>query len=73
MGVFSFGSDELDIGAVGDRMDERGWHLDRQHGPDALHLMVSPEHHRIVEVFLEDLRQAVAHHGKSKGVEARYS
>ena len=27
-------------------MDERGWHLDRQNDPDALHLMVSPEHDR---------------------------
>lgn len=73
MGVFSFGSDSLDIFAVGDVMDERGWHLDRQTGPDALHLMVSPEHDRIADAFLEDLRAAAAHHGASKGAEARYS
>jgi sphinganine-1-phosphate aldolase len=73
MSVFSFGSDELDIFAVGDVMDERGWHLDRQKGPDALHLMVSPEHERIVDPFLADLRDAVAEHGESRGVEARYS
>jgi glutamate/tyrosine decarboxylase-like PLP-dependent enzyme len=73
MGVFSFGSKRLDIFAVGDVMDERGWHLDRQKGPDALHLMVSPEHHRIAGAFLADLRDAVSHHGHSKDVEARYS
>jgi glutamate/tyrosine decarboxylase-like PLP-dependent enzyme len=73
MGVFSFGSRSLDIFAVGDVMDEKGWHLDRQKDPDALHLMVSPEHDRIVDVFLDDLRDAAAHHGTSKGSEARYS
>jgi hypothetical protein len=30
-------------------------------------------HARVADAFLEDLREAVAHHGRSKGVEARYS
>jgi glutamate/tyrosine decarboxylase-like PLP-dependent enzyme len=71
--VLSFGSDELDIFAVGDVMDERGWHLDRQKGPDALHMMISPIHARVLEPFLGDLRNAVAHHGVSRGKDARYS
>ncbi len=73
MSVLAFGSDAVDIHAVGDVMDERGWHLDRQQRPDALHLMVSPEHARVVEPLLEDLRFAVARRGVSKGAEARYS
>jgi len=73
MSVMSFGSKQIDIAAVGDVMDERGWHLDRQNEPDALHLMVSPAHARVVDAFLSDLRDAVAHHGTSKGVAARYS
>ncbi len=73
MGVFAFGSSSLDIFAVCDAMDERGWHLDRQTGPAALHLMVSPAHERVADRFLEDLRAAVVHHGPSKGAEARYS
>ncbi len=73
MSVFAFGSDRVDIAAVGDVMDDRGWHVDRQGGPDALHLMVSPRHLAVVEPFLEDLREAVRHHGSSRGVEARYS
>jgi glutamate/tyrosine decarboxylase-like PLP-dependent enzyme len=73
MSVFAFGSDTLDIFAVGDGMDERGWHLDRQKGPDALHLMVSPEHEKVADRFLADLRQAAAAPGRSKGKEARYS
>ena len=57
--------------AVGDVMDDKGWHLDRQHGPDALHMMVSPEHH-VVDEF-PDLKDAVDRAGESRGVEARYS
>jgi sphinganine-1-phosphate aldolase len=73
MSVFSFGSDQFDIAAVGDKMDEKGWHLDRQNDPDALHLMVSPAHAKIADAFLEDLREAVETRGESKGKEARYS
>lgn len=71
--AFGSGGTDLDIMAVGDVMDDRGWGLDRQHGPDALHMMVSPAHERIVDDFLADLRYAVAHAGESRGVEARYS
>jgi glutamate/tyrosine decarboxylase-like PLP-dependent enzyme len=73
MGVFAFGSDTLDVFAIGDVMDERGWHLDRQKGPDALHLMLSPAHAEVADAFLGDLSEAVASHGTSKGKEARYS
>lgn len=71
--LLAFGSESLDIMAVGDVMDDRGWHLDRQNDPTALHMMVSPEHHRIADDFLADLRDAVANHGQSRGVAARYS
>jgi glutamate/tyrosine decarboxylase-like PLP-dependent enzyme len=70
MSLFEFGSDTLDIGAIGDVMDDRGWNLDRQQG--GLHLMVSPYHATIVEEFLADLAFAVAHHGESRGVAASY-
>ncbi|HEY8153327.1 MAG TPA: aspartate aminotransferase family protein [Myxococcota bacterium] len=73
MSVLAFGSDMLDVFAVGDRMDQKGWHLDRQKGPDALHLMVSPMHARIADAFLADLREAAKAPGRSKGGDARYS
>jgi glutamate/tyrosine decarboxylase-like PLP-dependent enzyme len=60
MGVFAFGSDTLDVFAIGDVMDERGWHLDRQNGPEALHLMLSPAHAEVADAFLADLREAAA-------------
>lgn len=60
----------IDMGAVGDVMDDRGWHLDRQQG--GLHAIISPSHLAVADAFLADLAEAVAHHGPSRGVEARY-
>jgi glutamate/tyrosine decarboxylase-like PLP-dependent enzyme len=73
MSVLAFGSRDLDIFAVGDVMDDCGWHLDRQKKPDALHLMVSPIHERVVDAFLADLRYAVSHHSEARRRETRYS
>jgi len=73
MSVFSFTSDEVDIFAVGDAMDDKGWCLDRQKNPDALHVMLSPKHATVADAFLEDLAEAVKHHGPSRDREARYS
>jgi sphinganine-1-phosphate aldolase len=70
MGVMEIASDVHDLSAVGDVMDDRGWHLDRQQG--GLHLMLSPYHLGVVDDFLSDLVAAVAEHGPSRGVEARY-
>ena len=73
MSVFSFTSDDADIFAIGDAMDDKGWCLDRQKNPDALHVMLSPKHATVADVFLEDLAEAAKHHGPSRGREARYS
>jgi glutamate/tyrosine decarboxylase-like PLP-dependent enzyme len=70
MGVMEIASDVHDLSAVGDGMDDRGWHLDRQQG--GLHLMLSPYHVGVADDFLRDLAAAVADHGPSRGVEARY-
>jgi sphinganine-1-phosphate aldolase len=64
------GDEVLDIGAVGDVMDDRGWHLDRQNG--GLHAILSPSHVTVADEFLADLAVAVVSHGESRGVEARY-
>ena len=50
--------DGRDIAAVGDVMDDRGWHLDRQQG--GLHAIVSPSHAAVADAFLTDLAAAVA-------------
>ncbi|MCL4235141.1 MAG: aspartate aminotransferase family protein [Deltaproteobacteria bacterium] len=60
MGVFAFrhaGGGEF---AIAEAMDERGWKLDRQQNPTALHMMLSPAHLDFVDEFLADLRACVA-------------
>ena len=64
------GGTMVDLSAVGDVMDDRGWHLDRQQG--GLHAIVSPSHGEVADRFVADLADAVATHGESRGVEARY-
>ncbi|MBI5524712.1 MAG: aspartate aminotransferase family protein [Deltaproteobacteria bacterium] len=60
MSVFAFDSDRANIYTIGEVMAGRGWHMDRQHMPASLHLMVTPAHAAIVEPFLADLRAAAA-------------
>ncbi len=59
MSVFSFASDTFDIFALGDAMDRRGWHLDRQQFPSSLHMMVTAAHEKVAEPFISDLRESV--------------
>ena len=54
-------------------LDDRGWNLNRNTDPRGLHLMLSPAHAGVVDDLVRDLGDAVAHHGESRGVEARYS
>ena len=56
-GVFAFGSDSLNVYELGDAMDARGWKLDRQMNPSALHVMVTPAHAAVLERFLSDLTE----------------
>lgn len=60
MSVFAFGSDTIDIYDVADRMEARGWNMDRLQRPPNLHLMVTPAHRDAVEPFLADLRASAA-------------
>jgi glutamate/tyrosine decarboxylase-like PLP-dependent enzyme len=71
--VLSLRSDSIDLYAVADVMDDRGWHLNRNTEPRGLHLMLSPAHTAVVDELLRDLTDAVANPGQSRGVEARYS
>lgn len=57
--LLAFGSDEVDIFAVGDELNLKGWHFDRQQKPASLHLTVSQIHQHVVEEFLSDLTAAV--------------
>jgi sphinganine-1-phosphate aldolase len=46
----------IDLYVLGDRMQERGWRMDRQQSPPSLHLTVSPAHDGVADQFVADLR-----------------
>jgi glutamate/tyrosine decarboxylase-like PLP-dependent enzyme len=71
--VLALRSDTIDLYAVGDVMDDRGWNLNRNTDPPGLHVMLSPAHGAVVDVLLADLADAVANHGESSGKAIRYS
>ena len=53
---------------VGDRLSERGWHLDRQGPPDSLHASCAPIHDTgtILDEFAGDLAAVVAEVGTTR-------
>jgi len=61
MSVFAYGSTsrKIDIFAVGDVMEDKGWHIDRLQRPEGLHAMVTPAHAAVADQYLEDLKKAV--------------
>ena len=66
-------SEAVDIGGVGDAMDDRGWHLNRLVDPPGLHLMISPAHARVVDGLVSDLATCVARHERARSKDVRYS
>lgn len=49
----------VNVFALGDVMEKKGWHIDRIQRPDALHAMVTAPHDKVIEQYLEDLKEAV--------------
>ena len=50
----------VNIFAVGDQMDEKGWNINRLQNPDGLHAMITAIHLEVMDDYLRDLQQAVA-------------
>ena len=76
LGLIAYASDTLDIHAVGDHLSEQGWFSPRLDEPPAIHLMLSPEHDRVIDQYIADLRAALrrapASDGKTRSA-ARYN
>lgn len=51
---------QVNIFAVGDQMDARGWKINRLQFPDGLHAMVTAQHLEVVDAYLGDLKESVA-------------
>lgn len=61
MSILAFRSADpaVEVFSVASRMEEKGWHLDRQHKPDCLHLTLGARHEAVRAAFLSDLRESV--------------
>lgn len=73
MSVFAYGSTDsgISIFAVGDIMEDRGWHVDRLQRPEGLHAMVTPAHEAVADQYLSDLREAVERVKANPGLSSR--
>jgi glutamate/tyrosine decarboxylase-like PLP-dependent enzyme len=58
--IVAYGAVGLELYAIADRLEARGWTVDRQHRPASLHLTVTANHAAIVDDYLADLAHAVA-------------
>lgn len=59
LGLFSYGSDRIDIRAVGDGLEDRGWFVPRNARPPGLQFLTMPVHAQIVDHYLADVADAV--------------
>ncbi len=59
LGLFSYGSDDVDINAVGDALAAGGWFVPRNAQPPGLQFLTMPVHAQAVDRYLADLAQAV--------------
>ncbi|MET0311306.1 MAG: aspartate aminotransferase family protein [Burkholderiaceae bacterium] len=50
---------DVNIYAVGDQMDAKGWQVNRLQDPEGLHAMVTANHEASADAYLADLRAAV--------------
>jgi glutamate/tyrosine decarboxylase-like PLP-dependent enzyme len=60
LGLFAYGSDQLDPFAIWGRLLRRGWFTGLVTEPRGIHLMLSPAHAEVAGEYLADLASAVA-------------
>ncbi len=51
---------EVNIFAVGDQIEVKGWNINRLQNPDGLHAMITAGHLPVMDQYLRDLKDAVA-------------
>jgi glutamate/tyrosine decarboxylase-like PLP-dependent enzyme len=71
--LFALTSDTVDLYAVSEAMEKKGWFLNRNTDPKGLHLMLSPIHRKVMDQLLHDLAECMVHHEASTNPEARYA
>ncbi|HEX5059745.1 MAG TPA: aminotransferase class V-fold PLP-dependent enzyme [Kofleriaceae bacterium] len=58
--IVSYAALGADVYALADRLEARGWTVDRQQRPASIHLTVTANHAAIVDDYIRDLRAALA-------------
>lgn len=63
------GDDSLDLYVLAEKMEARGWRLDKQQMPSSLHLTVSPGHDAVIDDLARDLAECAkrAREAKARG------
>jgi sphinganine-1-phosphate aldolase len=56
MSVFSIASPRGTIFAIAGEMEKRGWRMNLQKHPDSIHIIVTSNHIKVIDEFLEDLK-----------------
>ncbi|HKJ11637.1 MAG TPA: aminotransferase class V-fold PLP-dependent enzyme [Ornithinimicrobium sp.] len=59
MGVFAVTTPGLELSAVASGLQRRGWWIDTQDDPPAMHFVVFPRHAAVADRFVHDIRDAV--------------
>ena len=77
LGIMAFTHPDADCQAVWGKLRERGWFTSLATEPSSLHLMLSPFHAQVADMYLADLAWALGEvrggDGGAAGGEARYS
>jgi sphinganine-1-phosphate aldolase len=59
IGFKSSDNQKVNIFVIGDLMEKKGWHVDRQQNPNSLHVSLNPTHIIAVDDYLKDLEESV--------------
>jgi glutamate/tyrosine decarboxylase-like PLP-dependent enzyme len=70
MTLVAYGSkrQDIDIYAVADQLEKKGWHLDRQQNPNSIHATITHNHTKIIDQYFADVREAVDYVKKHPGL-----
>jgi len=76
LSIIAFGEPAGDILAAGEGLYKAGWFSSRVRRPDGIQVMLSPEHDKVVDAYLEEVRSQVKRvrdQGMRSSGEVRYS
>lgn len=51
--------DSINIYAIADQLEKKGWLIDRQQNPACIHATVTVNHAKVIDAYMSDLREAV--------------